>query len=405
MISKSLTHGISSIATLTFDGEFKVEGGVPRGLESVPQRPGVYVVFDASGSALYVGDSARLQSRWHAGHLNEYRQALRNGGEYKLSRAFEDGCTVRYIVMDSVETAAALEAHLIRAESPPVNSREELLNEQGKRANIEAKKIKDSSGTTVSLATGALSEATANAGWMTFERLGSELIKAIKDELVHVLAGGVMRLVDRVKRVLARVWNLILQIVKAPLQLLNGIVEFVVNALTKAVREIYALARNAFDLVHASWQLFQGAKTMSREQLINKVTETVVISGTLVLWDALDPAIESQLLPLVGPVAPYLSATVCAMGFGISSHYLRSFVPKLVAYLIDFKTGYHESLAAQREACQQLLSNQEQELESLVLLADFVDSTKALMQDMARQRDELETHDAIQRFDIKTLLA
>jgi len=152
MIEKSLTHGISSLKTMRFDGEFSIQDGKPTGLENVPNKPGVYVVFDKQGQAVYVGDSGQLQKRWHAGHLNEYRQGERANDPYKLAPEFAEGCTVRYVVMESEATAAALEAHLIKTEEPRVNSRQELKSEQGTRDNIEAKKMKDASGSTASLA-------------------------------------------------------------------------------------------------------------------------------------------------------------------------------------------------------------------------------------------------------------
>ncbi len=49
MIEKSLTHGISSLKTMRFDGEFSIQDGKPTGLENVPNKPGVYVVYDKQG--------------------------------------------------------------------------------------------------------------------------------------------------------------------------------------------------------------------------------------------------------------------------------------------------------------------------------------------------------------------
>ena len=75
-------------------------------------------------------------------------------------------------------------AHLIKTESLTANQRQELKNEQGKRVNIEAKKIKDASGSTASLVGGAAWEATQNSGWMVMEQLTSAVLKALKDEMV-----------------------------------------------------------------------------------------------------------------------------------------------------------------------------------------------------------------------------
>ena len=140
MIQKSLSHGISSIKTLQFDGEFKVKNGEVDELNNVSNKPGVYVVFDKSGEACYVGDSKNIQQRWGEGHIEGNKTKIKNGESYKLTKEFEEGCIVKYLECDSVETAAAIEAHLIKTENPRVNSREELKNEQGSRSNIEAKK-------------------------------------------------------------------------------------------------------------------------------------------------------------------------------------------------------------------------------------------------------------------------
>lgn len=183
MLQKSLSHGISSINTMKFDGSFTVHNGQAQGLDQVPNSPGVYVVFNKTGEPVYVGDSVKLRQRWYAGHLNEHKQGQNSDKPYKLAEEFQEGCTVKFIQMESEATAAALEAHLIKSEKPKRNSREELQTEQGKRSNIEAKKMKDASGGAGALAMGAAKEAAANVGWGVFEQLASELTKALKDEL------------------------------------------------------------------------------------------------------------------------------------------------------------------------------------------------------------------------------
>ena len=70
MISKSLSHGISSLSSMHFDGEFSVRDGIADGLHKVPNTSGVYVVFDKQNTPVYVGDSTNIRGRWHAGHLN-----------------------------------------------------------------------------------------------------------------------------------------------------------------------------------------------------------------------------------------------------------------------------------------------------------------------------------------------
>jgi hypothetical protein len=119
MLQKSLSHGISSISTMKFDGSFTVQNGQAQGLdENVPNSPGVYVVFDKNNEAVYVGDSVKIKQRWHAGHLNEHQQGQKSGIPYKLAEEFQEGCTVKFIIMESEATAAALEAHLIQTANP-----------------------------------------------------------------------------------------------------------------------------------------------------------------------------------------------------------------------------------------------------------------------------------------------
>lgn len=404
MIEKSLTHGISSLATMKFDGEFTVEGGKPNGLDAVPNEPGVYVVYNKDNKPVYVGDSMKLQKRWHAGHLNELKQGERSGDPYKLAPELMEGCTVRYVRMDSEATAAALEAHLIKTEDLPVNKREELKDEQGKRANIEAKKMKDASGSTASLVGGATLEAAQNSGWMVMEQLTSAVLKAMKDELVDIFAGGQAKILDRIKRFFKKIWAVIQGIINAPMQLLAGIFEFVVNALSKAIGQIYQLARNIFELGRNAWSLFKDARTMTQEELVQKVTETIVVSATLVFWDALDPVIETQLLPIIGPVAPYAAAAISAIGFGLSSHYLQKFVPKVVNYLLATRTGYHDGLEAQRDACLRLIDVSENEFRMINILGEYVQSSAEFEVHTKTQIRALSSHQPIEVLDIRTML-
>ena len=147
LMKKSFSHGISSLSTLQFDQSFSVKNGVPVGLNNISNGPGVYVVYDKDDNIKYIGDSKSVQKRWQAGHLNENKQKP----DYKLHKEFEEGCNVKVINTDSKESAAALEAFLIKEgrESDKyniINSREELKEEQGSRSNTEAKKAKDHMG-------------------------------------------------------------------------------------------------------------------------------------------------------------------------------------------------------------------------------------------------------------------
>lgn len=404
MIQKSLASGISSLSTMNFDGEFTIKDGVVDGLGDVPKKPGVYVVYDKSNKPLYVGDSTKLQKRWTAGHLNAYRQGKKSGDSYKLEAAFDEGCTVKYIVMESEATAAALEAHLIKTEKPPINSREELETEQGKRSNIEGKKMKDASGNTASLAAGAALEAGINLAVGALEQIGDAVCIALKDELVDIVGGGKTRLVDRVERFLRKVFEAIKALVMAPLKLLSGLIEFVVNALSKAIREIYVLARNLCDLAQTAWNLYRGAQTMSKEELIRNISETILISGTLVFWDAMDPLLEANLLPLVGPAAPYLAAALSAIGFGVSSYCLRKVVPAIVSFLVNFRTGWHDALDTQRAACDQLLIVAEREFALIGVAFEYTESSKAFVAQTVHHTEALSHHRSIEPLDIQGML-
>lgn len=435
MVHKSLSAGISSIATIQFDGEFKVKDGKrPEIFKSVmPDSPGVYVVFDdTTGRPVYIGDSDKMRSRWDAGHFNEYQQGQRQDQKrYKLADVMESGCTVKYIRMDSKETAAALEAHLIREnfkefegvrktsgklteaeqiardealqKGMMLNKREELAKEQGTRSNQEAKKMKDASGDTKSLVAGAAFEAIKNVGYDVIERLTTISIKVVKAELVDILRGGKAKLTKRLDRMLRQILSVLEGVLKAPWQLLRGIVEFIANALSKAIGQIYNLARNLFDLANGAWNLYRGSQAMSREELVRKVCETVVVSGSLILWDALDPVIEAN-LAVLGPFAPYVSSVVVAVGFGLSSFALQKIVTHVIDALIAFKQGFLDTLDSARAACDQLIQVAEQELLLLSDLREYAKTSVQLMEQLETHTRTLSQHEAIQPLDIKELV-
>ncbi|KIP87088.1 hypothetical protein SN15_03910 [Stenotrophomonas maltophilia] len=440
MIQKTFTHGISSIDTLKFDGDgFRVEGGMrPEGFkDKMPATPGVYVVFDNNDRPVYIGDSDNMQRRWDAGHFNEHKQGKRPGGTpYKLEKVFDEGCTVKFVKMETKETAAALEAHLIQAnfnnydgikkkdngrltpeqqaardealqDGMLLNQRPELATEQGTRSNKEAKKIKDAAGTAASLAAGAAGEAFKNVGFDVFERLTTTAIKAIRDELVDVVMGGKAALKVRVERMLKKIMAVLRKVLDNPLQLLRGIVEFVVNALSKAIGQIYNLARNIFDLANNSWQLYKGAQTMSREQLVRTLSETIVTSGSLVVWDSLDLMLEKWLTAQSGgvlmPFAPYISAAVTAVGFGVSTFALQAIVTRAIDAVVAFKQGHIELIEVERAACEQLILVAEQELELVAELGAFVQSEVIIHEQLALHTQQLSHHEAIQPIDLAAL--
>ena len=438
MITKTITRGVGSLSTMQFDGEFQIRNGQrPADFKKqMPDKPGVYVVFsNETGKPVYVGDSGDMQSRWNAGHFNEYQQGEKSGDRYKLAKNMEAGCTVKFLVMDSVESAAALEAHLIRenfdkfqdvsktdlapgernAEKKQqerdealeggmlLNKKEELKTEQGTRSNAEAKKVKDSSGSVAGLAKGAAVEGMKNVGYDIAERLVTTCIKGVKDEMVDVFMGGKSKLQVRVSRLFKKVLAVLESIIDQPMQILRGLAEFVVNALSKAASQIYNLVRNLFDLGMAAVQLYRGSETMSREELVRKISEAVIISGSLVIWDALDPVLEVKLLPLCGPFAPYLASALVAIGFGVTSYGLQKVVTCIIDAVVGYQRGLSESLEASREACNRMLELAEKELSMLSEVEEYVAASTELMRDMAKHTAQLSQHKRIEPLDIETM--
>lgn len=396
MISKSFSHGISSLKTLKFDGEFTIKNGQAEGLNDVPSKPGVYVVYDKENNPCYVGDSSKLNKRWVAGHLNEHKQKKDNGEEYKLAREFEEGCTVKYIECESTETAAAIEAHLIKNDKPRVNSKEELKNEQGTRSNIEAKKMKDASGNKVSLVKGAAVEGLKQGGAVIIEKLIADSLKFLKDELVDVFKGGKSLLIERIKRFFSRIWSSIKEVVKKPFDFLKGIFEFIVNAISKTISKIYNLARNIFDLGVAAIKLYKGSKSMSKKDLVSKITETIITGGAIIMWDAIDPIIEAKIVPVFGPFSPYIAAVMSAIGFGVTSHYLLKFVPQIIEFIMNFESGHQKARKEMILASQQLITNSEMNMKLTNGLKDYVVSTAILIKetnDNKRRIDDLDDID------------
>lgn len=284
-----------------------------------------------------------------------------------------------------------------------LNKREELATEQGTRSNQEAKKMKDASGGTTSLVAGAASEAMKNVGYDVIERLTTTTIKAVKGELVDILCGGKTKITRRLERMLRQVLEVLEGVLKAPLQLLRGIVEFIANALSKAISQIYNLARNLFDLAHGAWNLYRGAQTLSREEVVLKVSETVIVTGSLILWDALDPVIESQ-LAVLGPFAPYVSSAVVAVGFGLSSFALQKIVTYVINALVAFKQGFLDTLDAARATCDQMIRVAEQELLMLADLREYAKTSVQMMEQLSIHARTLSQHQAIKPFDVSALL-
>ena len=202
---------------------------------------------------------------------------------------------------------------------------------------------------------------------------------------------------------LKKIFTVLRNVLENPLQLLRGIVEFIVNALSKTISQIYNLARNIFDLANNGWQLYKGAQTISREELVRKVSETVIVSGSLMIWDSLDLILEKWLVAQTGgalaPFSPYISAAVTAIGFGISTHALQGFVTRIIDAVIAFKCGYVEQLETERAACEQLIIVAENELTMIGDLGEYIGSELKVFAQMEAYTRTLSIHEPIQPID------
>ena len=265
--------------------------------------------------------------------------------------------------------------------------------------------MKDSSGSAGKLFEGAAKEALANMSAAILEQLADAICFALKDELVDIFGGGRSSLAVRVERFLRKVFDAVKGLVTSAAKLLAGLIEFVVNALSKAIAEIYALVRNLCDLAKGAWDLYRGSKTMSREELIVKISETVLVSGMLVFWDAIDPLIETQLTAFVGPFAPYLAASLTAIGFGVSSYCLRKVIPAAVAYIVNLKTGWHDALDAARDAVDQLVIVAQQEMILMGVAREYYESTQGFVMATIESTAVLREHTSIKRLDMRSLVA
>lgn len=402
LMVKSISHGLSSLSTMKFDGEFTVKHGQASGLERMPETPGVYVVYDRNNEVRYIGDAGDLRQRWRDGHLSENRHLVKQQKTYKLTKEFEEGCTVKFIKLDSIETAAAVEANILRNERPPVNAKEELKNEQGKRSNIEAKKMKDAFIQTGGLAAGAAIEATKNVGWDVLEQLITTMIKALKDELVDLFITAKVHCQIRLERFFARVWSVIRQYIDAPLKLLKGIFEFVINALSQTASKVYQLAKNVFDAGMAARALQKNANMMDKETLVVTISELIIMSGSLIVWDAVDPIMEqgmNVLLPPLVPFSPYISAVTCAIGFGVTSYYLCDVVPKVVSTILNMESEFSEK---GRDTYQQIITNFEQNEALLMASFEYATSSVELIQETQAHTARLNNESGkLTRFSMK----
>jgi len=393
MIQKSFSHGISSIATLKFDSEFQVHGGKIVSGAEVPKSAGVYVVYDNDGKIRYIGDSNNISKRWTAGHLNEHKQKKTASENYKLAKEFEDGCTVKVINCDSVETAAALEASLIKEvlnsnDHDLVNKKEELKNKQGTRSNTEAKKIKDSLGSKIDITVGAAFEGLKHGGWNVLEVIITQSVIILKEELIDFYKTKKNNFKIRISRLLKRIYEILKQQLLNVKELAKGVFEFILNALSKAISQIYQLAKNIFDLGYAAWSLYKGKDTLSKAELIEKITSTIVLTANTVFWSSIDLSLESALSSFTGPLSPFIAAIISAMGFGITSHYLSSIVPKIV----DLIVGYHEETRINlRESAKKIIETSDLNISLVNSLESYSYSTLGLITDIKDHEAILDT--------------
>jgi excinuclease ABC subunit C len=86
-------------------------------LSKTPEKPGVYLLEDASGKVLYVGKAGNLKNRLTS-------HVLRGSNEQpRLAALYDKVCEFDYIVTDSEMEALILEANLIKLHMPRYNVR------------------------------------------------------------------------------------------------------------------------------------------------------------------------------------------------------------------------------------------------------------------------------------------
>ena len=83
-------------------------------IAALPQQPGVYLYFDASGETVYIGRARSLRERVRS-YLSAY------GSSPKTNALLDVVTRLEVIVTDSLVEALALENHLIKQRSPRFN--------------------------------------------------------------------------------------------------------------------------------------------------------------------------------------------------------------------------------------------------------------------------------------------
>ena len=87
-------------------------------LKHLPDKPGVYLLKDASGRVLYVGKAQSLRNR-----VRQYWQAGRSAAPLRIESAIDQVVDVETTLTDTVSEALLLEANLIKRYQPRFNVR------------------------------------------------------------------------------------------------------------------------------------------------------------------------------------------------------------------------------------------------------------------------------------------
>ena len=113
----------------------------------------------------------------------------------------------------------------------------------------------------------------------------------------------------------------------------------------------------------------------------------------------MDPLLEAQLVALIpplAPIAPFIAGAMAAIGFGATSYYLRNFIPAIVSLLVNFRTGWHDALDAQRALCDQMLLLFQQQTNLIGVAAEYFESSEAFIADTERQSRMLREHKPVE---------
>lgn len=94
---------------------FNIKFGV-RFLESIPNQPGVYRIYNNQATLIYVGKAKNLRRR-----LGNYKNAKRKKKHRKMNKIIEEAADIQYEICESELEAHILEAKLIQSFRPKWN--------------------------------------------------------------------------------------------------------------------------------------------------------------------------------------------------------------------------------------------------------------------------------------------